>query len=1097
MLTQLGILKLPQRLIVWLPIPAIIATVAFFSSLSHHVCPGQSATLIAAAAGVIPPSGIVYPAFAMVTRAMASLEIYSLPLRMNMLAAICGTLCAMLIYHLTAKAILLCACEDVGGLQAGYLPQDKDFEGMVSFDELPPEVIAYNRKIFLVAVVGGLTAALVLIFTAPGWLASTRLEGGMFHLVLVLCAASLFPHNATRFYNPQFFLSTFLFALGIFESAVFILLLPCFLYFLFKVVFLSDRRVLALSLAVAAGVAALLLSIYFYQCNLSGSGSYSLRAILSLYAHQLPFHHWRELCSFLPRLGWIPLLLQTVTPACIIMFGSQTLFKYKGVSSVVGMYLVGASVIPVLLNLRFSPFFILTQHPPVFSSAITAIATAFVIASALITIDNDPYDSDVERSSDIDIYFELLVKKIKISASALLLVLTICLLITPWRSHREVSLANSGFADQTAAQMLAIMNQRTILVTNGLLDNHLLIQAFGNHQQLTLIPLDPHPDRAQINRLAHLIETHPLFEDSNHIRLKNALSLGIVPLVLEWLKSDKTAGEHVMIFATPELWTGSGFTPIPEGLAFGGVPAESTLSVEPLYQQNMAFYKNILPLLKEVANESEVCAYLRRGLQIKAGFCANEFGILLENMSMLEKAYQVYTMAAAGDPSNVSVAVNLYFLTANHQLYPEALDSHKKQVQIAMENVQRSGIKEFDVILQNFGSINQKEFYLQQTRAWANRGARKISREKIGRALALSKHTGIPALLEKALVDRHVGAMEQAESCYRAVLNQDPANTEALIGLCTVLISTANTDEAQKWLQRAVEAGIKPEHLRYQAIAVAILRGNRQEAFELLQRATKEQPTDLRYWTMLADILLAEDDTRLVELQVLAGMQKALNNADHFLVHAVRGQMLRKKGVEFYRDARLELLKALTLNAELPGIWNVVLELDMAINNPIFQEADARSLLAINPDHAFANYLMGSVLLAYGVLPQSEDFLRRSIENKPTAMAYNDLAENLRRQAKFDEAENLAKRSIAMDAQLLPVLDTLACVFFDKGRFEESAKFAAQAVAANPKNIIYQLTLLRAQAKLGDRQGVKQRLEAIPDHDKNITDDLKKEIQAL
>ncbi|MDD2598763.1 MAG: tetratricopeptide repeat protein [Kiritimatiellae bacterium] len=711
--------------------------------------------------------------------------------------------------------------------------------------------------------------------------------------------------------------------------------------------------------------------------------------------------------------------------------------------------------------------------------------------------DSDLHDDDALPFAEIDIYFAFLLKKIKVPAALLLLAMTICLLITPWRNHRDISPTKAGFADQIAAQMLATMKQRTILITNGLLDNHLLIQAFRNRQPLTLIPLDPRPDRKQINRLTHLIETHPLFGTSNHTRLKNALSLGVVPFVLEWLRSDKTAGEHVMIFASPELWTGSGFTPIPEGLAFGGIPSESAPSVEPLYQQNIEFYKNIFPLLKEVANEPEVCAYLRRSLQIKAGFGANEFGVLLESMSMPEKAYQLYTMAAPGDPSNVSLAVNLYFLAASHQFDPEALDSYKKQVQIAMENAQRSGIRGFDFILQNFGSINQKEFYMQQTRAWASRGVRKISRDKIGRALALSKYTGIPALLEKALVDRHTGAMEQAESCYQAVLEQDPDNTEAIIGMCTLTISAANTEKAQQWVQRAVEAGVEPEELRYPEIAVALLRGKRQEAFELLQKATKEQPNDLRYWAMLADILLAGDDARLVEFQVLGGMQKALNNADHFLVRAVRGQLLRKKGVAFYREARLELLRALSLNAELPEIWNAVCELNLAINNPIFQEADARSLLAINPDHAFANYLMGSALLARGALPQSEDFLRRSIENQPTAMAHNDLAENLRQQEKLDEAESLAQRAIEMEPGLPPALDTLACIYFDKGRFGESEKAAAQAAAANPENIIYQLTLLRAQTRLGDRQAVKQRLDAIPDHEKNIPEDLKKEIQAL
>jgi uncharacterized protein HemY len=144
-------------------------------------------------------------------------------------------------------------------------------------------------------------------------------------------------------------------------------------------------------------------------------------------------------------------------------------------------------------------------------------------------------------------------------------------------------------------------------------------------------------------------------------------------------------------------------------------------------------------------------------------------------------------------------------------------------------------------------------------------------------------------------------------------------------------------------------------------------------------------------------------------------MQKALKNPDHVLVYAVRGFLLKKKGPAFFAEARRSLLTALSINAAMPDLWKTLFELDVAIGNPDFTEADARNLLNVDPDHALANYLMGSLLLSRGKLQESEDFLRRSIDKKVTSAACNALSENLRRQEKPEEAEAFAKRALAID----------------------------------------------------------------------------------
>jgi tetratricopeptide (TPR) repeat protein len=226
-------------------------------------------------------------------------------------------------------------------------------------------------------------------------------------------------------------------------------------------------------------------------------------------------------------------------------------------------------------------------------------------------------------------------------------------------------------------------------------------------------------------------------------------------------------------------------------------------------------------------------------------------------------------------------------------------------------------------------------------------------------------------------------------------------------------------------------------------------------------------------------------------------MQKALKNPDHFLVHAVRGFLLKKKGRVHFMEARNCLLRALSINAAMPDIWSVLFELDMALGKSEFTEKDTRSLLNIEPEDALANYLMGSVLLSRGKFQESEDFLRRSLAKKATSAASNDLAENLRRQGKLAEAESFAKRALSIEPGLLPATDTLACVLCDAGKHEEAAQHAAKAVAAQPKHPVYQLTLLRIQIKQGDYEGVKERLTVLSGLKTAIPAEIQKEIDTL
>lgn len=884
-----------------------------------------------------------------------------------------------------------------------------------------------------------------------------------------------------------------------FESAVFLLLIPLFVGSFLNKFIQTDRRAAQIGVTVVAGGAAAVFSVWACDVKTGAlSGSVSMGTLMTL-AHDLASHHLAELRSFFPRSGWLLAVVQVGLPAAVLLFGKQLVFKERQGNTLLALALTTVAVVPALLNLPFAPFTLFqpTGHLPVFSGAVAALATASVVAACLVAAGSDERSGDEDVSNPVEESGARWLHVVKSCAGGFLLILALLVAVTPFRSYHAVDTRQGDYADHVARQMLKTMEGRTCLVTNGMLDNHLRIQACMLKRPLTLITLRAQPAPHEAGELENFISSSPLFNGLNRQRLLNALSLGAARFVTEWFGSDTNAARHAVVFATPDLWTACGYRAVPEGILFGGLRPEDKAEPARLVQQSQAFSEQAKPLLARQYPENGPVAALRALLRLKAGFTANELGVFLQESGAYGDAYAAYERAMAIDPLNVSAAINLCELNSKQGLHPELGDVLKKRMRGALEAAGVRSSSDIMWVLQNHGTIHQKELYVKQTALWSSLGARKVAIAKIRKAQALAESAGLSALLENAAIFLQAGDSAKAESCYLAVLQQDPFNRSALVGMCTLTIARQQVQEAEAWHKKALEAGLDPQALRFQTVSIALLKSDTERAVKLLEAATREVPSDMRYWTLLADSMLKRGDTQLVEHQLLPDMQKALKITDHYLIHAIRGMALRSKGPDQYREARVALLKALSLNASLSDVWSTLFELDLAIGNAAFTESDARKMLAIEPDHALANYLMGRIMMSRNLLRESEDFLRRSTEKKATAAACNDLAENLRLQKRYQEAEASVKRALEIEPGLAPALDTWACILCDAGRFEESARVAGEAVAGNPGCPDYQLTLLRAQVKLSKRDEVRQLIAKLTSAKTVIPAALRKEIEAL
>jgi tetratricopeptide (TPR) repeat protein len=973
---------LTKRIDRYLAVPLIVTAVICVSSVCHHTFPGTSALLVADAAHLTTEIQQTHPLFAAITHWIASLPFSTLPLRLNLFAVVCACISAVLFYRLLAQTVLYHAYDPYEQTEENIEADDNE-PSLHSFESLLTAIGVYNQRVLSISIKVSLAATLLLSLSAPFWLAATHLNTQIFDLTLLLLILTLYPKQETPLCHYRFLFATILFTMGLFESVSFVLLLPVIAYMAFTFYMAMENKMLVLAHTLLGGLIGIMLSFWIRPLT---PDTLHPTFLLNFehFLKRIVYHHIDETKTLFFSKGWLLLLFQSALPAALLLFGkSYFLEKWTGYTRL-ACVLTLVVAIPASLNLPFSPFLLLERadHLPVFSAAILATVLAFVLVAALIFFVPKSFErkpEDLLLSGE-----EPPPKPSEAPAYSFIIVFLLLAVITPFRSSPYISAKKSQFADRIAREMILTLGDRTWMVTNGQLDNHLRIQAHLAGKHLRLITLRRQEKPAEQHALTKAITSDPAFKLLNHPRLKNALSLGTIRFVMEWLSTDTNSCQKVMVFSNPEVWTLCRYRPVSEGLAFGGHPLADTLDVQPLITTSAAYEEHLAPLLLQP--DATACPGLLRlsaFLRLKMGFAANELGTLLEELDHADEAFAAYQRANRIDPGNVSALLNTFAMAKGGKVKTSEFEILKKRLRVLLGDRAKSLLGLQGIFL-NYGTIHQKAFYRQEAETWLARGVQTIAQLKAQRAVSLAQRTDLQTLCDRAHFYLMAGHAQEAEACYRAALEQEPEDFAALYGMTLMLINNNDLDRAETFLARAT--GLKKKSndaaLLYPTILIAIRKGQKDRAEKLLAEATLHHPELEQFWKLRAMFHLKQGDVMLVRQKVLPEMTKALNNPDHYLIHIVRGLILKQQGKGSYRDARISLLKGLSINTSMMEIWNEVLELDRLIGHLGLMESDIRHLLTLDPDHAQANYMKGVIQLARGELSSAEDFFRRSIEKK-------------------------------------------------------------------------------------------------------------------
>ncbi len=1018
-----------------------LAALTYGLTLSRGVFPGESASLMTAYSGIEPLELPLRPFWGTLVAWLSRLDFLSLPLRLNLFSAVCTVVSAVLLYRLVSFLIHDCIYEEYA--------------------------VEHAER---VAALAGAVASVAFIFAVPVWQAATRFQYQSFELMLVFVAASLLTAYARRRWAIFLLMFAALYGAGVAESVIFIPLAPVFLSFLIYVLLKRGTLSLARVAWMGALAAAVMVGVYWYSAkwfmsahDVEAMGFKSVSDILTAVGK----NQLMQLRSGLPQFNWLILLLMSVVPWVAGGFASfRALNNERSWSQYILHFTLSVLVVLGLTNTAVSPWGIMRPagRLPVCSYAMIAMTAGYLFAYWYLLLKvNRP-----KRGNELAVMTKLIGDWLGLILTyPLAAVVVLAAVINAF----ECRGGRGDFADRCAREILDRMSSRTWFVTDGTLDAHLRIMAKMRGQELNLLCLQNDMNPFYLKTVAKLIEEKRLFGPENMQRMKSTLDLGVLPFLQDWFAMDREIEKKVAVFGVPDFWYTAGITPVSEYLFFTGSRNIDEYKGKPLFQDHMDFWKRMDSVLAPNRKGSDDPTLRHRAhLRRHMGFVANNLGVLLEDLGEDEAAYNVYTYVRnVVDPDNISALFNRFEMARRGA---KAASASKEAIERELKDFIGNLKHKYPLwsLSRYYGYVRSPEMFAKLGWGWALSGQTGAALAGVRRAINLlptDQQTGAMQAMAAiyALADDRV----KTAAVYQDIIKSDPNNRSALLGLARLAVQEGAIDTAKQWLERAAKSEDTRGVMGIEWAVIHLMNNDLPRARMSLQEITDLQPRHLQAWAMLAMVQIQQEELEDIEKVLLPKMESIAGTVDNYFIQITRAQLNMRKGKNFQRPAREAFIRASMLRPDIPGVKDMILQLDIAMNDREAAELHARQVLRANRRHALANYVIGSLRLQEGSYGESEDFLRRSVEASPSAAALNDLAEVLRRIRRFEDAERQARAAIAKNAELYVAWETLASILIESGgSLDEAEKAVRKSIELYADDLRAQITLGRVLVKKGE-----------------------------
>ena len=921
-----------------------------------------------------------------------------------------------------------------------------------------------GRDVAAMMGLAGVFAAATLAFSAPYWVAATQPYIHAFYLLWLLGSIFLALRFAATMRMPWLWGFCLLHGAGMGQTSCFVAFAPLLYLFVLFNLWSADRlsarvfwRIVLLTLL---GGSLLLLNAWEFY----GSPGYELVGLNGYVGvvKRLGRDILAGIFGSIPKVYWMILLGMTVAPCLAILLTGRRALNGERDWSFYALHVVVLVVtVLVILDTRVSPWQIYRRDslqivPYAMMSLTFGYIMAYLYAQTLLLV---PRESNGRAWR--------LPQALRYGAVLLATALTVYAFSA---NRRDADHKRMQFVWLYADYLLDNLEGRTWLLTNGVLDDMVLVRARERGVEVNMLNLSQANNRLAMRRIKAKLDS---------VRLRNSADVGLFPLVQEWITSEKDVASRLGLCLYPDLWNFGDYEVYPHGLAFFGADPLQMAEVakRDLVGTYFAMMEAFAPALEAIdERDSDRCRFYRQLVKGQVSFVGNNLGFLLETLGRKEESFSIYSRVHAFDPDNVSALLNFATMIQSG-MHPELKD----RAMADLEAFQRKLTTPLEIwsLSRTFGYVSSPEAFAKLGWTWAMSGQSNLALKSLTRALKELQPEN-RGKLRSVMADVYMQSNDRiaGERVYQEILAEDPGDHAALIGLVRINVMNGNAAKAQEYLNKAREAGVPRQRLLYEAVGLELAAGDVARARVIAQELVDLDPNNPEAHVVMSAITSQlyldaktpeETDSALKSLKAAVAELERIAGKEDFRALFVKGRMhLITRNYAESREAFKEALKHAP-NPNIVPILDGILAADHALVDKEGAMKTSREILHRDPRHGFANYIMGSLALEREDYASAEDYLMRAGEVSPDSiLVLNDLAVAKLRLGKLDEAERLIRKSFQTDDQIYAAWDTLGEILMARGNADGAAEAFQTALKLNDKDLRVHLHVAQIHFRRGE-----------------------------
>jgi tetratricopeptide (TPR) repeat protein len=334
--------------------------------------------------------------------------------------------------------------------------------------------------------------------------------------------------------------------------------------------------------------------------------------------------------------------------------------------------------------------------------------------------------------------------------------------------------------------------------------------------------------------------------------------------------------------------------------------------------------------------------------------------------------------------------------------------------------------------------------------------------------------------------------LDASEVLYVGMLERNPDAPQALLGLARIAGMRGNVDDALAYIGRLRALGARESDLRKEEVAIFSMSGQTDRAVERVGAWLKESPEDPQALLARAVLAIERKEKDLIpDLMEKVRASKSMSATDRLVL----AQLLIRFGN--HPEARRQLDKVLEQPQHQIQALQLLLNACVAERDVKEARDTVRRILSLDPEHPYANYVLGTLQYADRQLREAASSFQTSIRREPTADALNSLAYVLHELGRDTEALPLVRQALELKTEDPAILDTLAAILLGLDRPAEALEVQRRALVRHPDYPPFLLTLGRIHHALGQKVELRQILGRLMEFQADLTAEQRLSVQEL